>query len=53
VRNVTTCFGKNSFPDDLWKLLDQSRPDKVLIAVGIKLQAFCMLRQKESLSRDF
>ena len=32
VRNVTTCFGKNTFTDDLWKLLDQSRPDKVLIA---------------------
>jgi DNA primase len=31
VRNVTTCFGKNTFTDDLWKLLDQSRPDKVLI----------------------
>jgi DNA primase len=32
VRNVTTCFGKNTFTDDLWRLLDQSRPDKVLIA---------------------
>ena len=32
VRNVTTCFGKNTFTEDLWKLVDQSRPDKVLIA---------------------
>jgi 5S rRNA maturation endonuclease (ribonuclease M5) len=32
VRNVTTCFGKNTFTDDLWQLLGQSRPDKVLIA---------------------
>jgi DNA primase len=32
VRNVTTCFGKNTFTDDLWRLLDHSRPDKVLIA---------------------
>jgi DNA primase len=32
VRNVTTCFGKNTFTDQLWQLLDQSRPDKVLIA---------------------
>jgi 5S rRNA maturation endonuclease (ribonuclease M5)/energy-coupling factor transporter ATP-binding protein EcfA2 len=32
VRNVTTCFGKNTFTEDLWQLLDQSRPDKVLIA---------------------
>jgi DNA primase len=32
VRNVTTCFGRNTFTDDLWRLLDQSRPDKVLIA---------------------
>jgi DNA primase catalytic core len=31
VRNVTTCFGKNTFTDDLWTLLKQSRPDKVLI----------------------
>jgi energy-coupling factor transporter ATP-binding protein EcfA2 len=32
VRNVTTCFGKNTFTDELWELMRCKRPDKVLIA---------------------
>lgn len=32
VRNVTTCFGKNTFTDDLWALLKKTRPDKIIIA---------------------
>jgi DNA primase len=32
VRNVTTCFGKNTFTDDLWALLRRARPEKVIIA---------------------
>ena len=32
VRNVTTCFGKNTFTDDLWAMLRNARPDKIIIA---------------------
>lgn len=32
VRNVTTCFGKNTFTKDLWTLMDKARPEKVIIA---------------------
>jgi DNA primase len=32
VRNVTTCFGKNTFTDELWELMRCKRPDKVVIA---------------------
>jgi DNA primase catalytic core len=32
VRNVTTCFGKNTFTEDLWALMDKSRPERVIIA---------------------
>ena len=32
VRNVTTCFGKNTFTDDLWALLGRACPEKVIIA---------------------
>jgi DNA primase catalytic core len=32
VRNVTTCFGKNTFTDELWELMRHRRPDKVVVA---------------------
>jgi DNA primase catalytic core len=31
-KNVTCCFGKNSFTDDLWKLLKQRRPKRIVMA---------------------
>jgi hypothetical protein len=32
VRNATTCFGKNTFTDDLWALMDKARPERMVIA---------------------
>ena len=32
LRNVTTCFGKNTFTEDLWQVLRQVRPEKLIIA---------------------
>lgn len=32
IRNVTSCFGKNTFTDDLWSLLRTVKPSKVFIA---------------------
>jgi DNA primase len=32
LRNVTCCFGKNTFTDDMWSVLRQIRPTKVIIA---------------------
>ncbi len=32
VRNVTCCFGKNTFTDDLWALMRKACPERVVIA---------------------
>ncbi len=32
LRNVTCCFGKNTFTDDMWAVLRKIRPKKVIIA---------------------
>jgi DNA primase len=32
LRNVTCCFGKNTFTDDMWTVLRRIRPTKVIIA---------------------
>ena len=32
LRNVTCCFGKNTFTDDMWSVLRKIRPTKVVIA---------------------
>jgi DNA primase catalytic core len=32
LRNVTCCFGKNTFTDDMWSVLCKIRPTKVIIA---------------------
>ncbi len=32
LRNVTCCFGKNTFTDDMWTLVRKVRPTKIIIA---------------------
>ena len=32
LRNVTCCFGKNTFTDDMWSVLRKIRPTKVIVA---------------------